>query len=330
MSNNIVISTKSVLLFLLTVAVGWLLYQIRGVLLIVYISLILALTLNPLVSKVQSKVKRRGVAVMLVMLSVVILFGIILSFGLSPIISQTGSFISGFPNLLQSTFDYLGYGHLTETAVRSLTGSLANSSGGVVTVTLGIFSNAIAVFSIVIFTAYILIDFEKLKRSFLSFFIGHKRRQMEEIFDDVEIRLGSWLRGQAFLMLVVGLLSFIGLSLLGVRYAVPLAFLAGLLEIIPNLGPTLAALPAVLVALSSSPLLALGTLALYILIQQLENNFIVPKVMERVLGFNPLVTILAILIGGKLLGILGGILALPTLLLAVIVISHLTGRDISL
>jgi len=125
-------------------------------------------------------------------------------------------------------------------------------------------------------------------------------------------------------------LSFIGLSLLGVRYAVPLAFLAGLLEIIPNLGPTLAALPAVLVALSSSPLLALGTLALYILIQQLENNFIVPKVMERVLGFNPLVTILAILIGGKLLGILGGILALPTLLLAVIVISHLTGRDISL
>jgi len=94
-----------------------------------------------------------------------------------------------------------------------------------------------------------------------------------------------------------------------------LALLAGLLEFIPNLGPTLALVPAALVAWSMNPLLGVGTIVLYIVIQQLENYIIVPQVMRRAVGIHPLVSLLCLLIGGKIYGFIGVLLAIPVFLL---------------
>jgi len=124
-------------------------------------------------------------------------------------------------------------------------------------------------------------------------------------------------------MTIVGVLSFVGLRLLGIEFALPLAILAGLLEIIPNIGPIVSAIPAVLSGLTVSPLMGLAVAALYFLIQQIENSIIVPRVMQKVVGVNPLVTILSLAIGFKLAGVAGAILAIPVVLVIQVATSEI-------
>jgi predicted PurR-regulated permease PerM len=143
----------------------------------------------------------------------------------------------------------------------------------------------------------------------------------------LEQQIGGWVRGELALMIIIGLLTYIGLKILGVNYALPLSIIAGLLEIIPNIGPTIALIPAVLVALTSSPVTALATVALYFLIQQFENNIIVPKIMQRAVGVKPLIVIIALMTGAKLAGVLGAALAVPGYLVLKVVIEEIYASD---
>jgi predicted PurR-regulated permease PerM len=115
-------------------------------------------------------------------------------------------------------------------------------------------------------------------------------------------------------MTIIGLFSYVGYSILGLKYAIPLAIVAGFLEVIPTIGPTVATILASLIALTISPITALFTVIFGILVQQLENSFIVPKIMSKSVGLNPLVTIVLITAGGKLAGIGGALLAIPLFL----------------
>ena len=126
-------------------------------------------------------------------------------------------------------------------------------------------------------------------------------------------------------MTIVGLLTYVGLRLLAIDFALPLALLAGLLEVIPNLGPVIAAIPGVFLGLSVSPVTALAVGAMYFLVQQLENSVIVPKVMKRSVGLNPLVTIIVLIVGYQLAGLAGAVLAVPVTLLVTVVLSHVLG-----
>jgi predicted PurR-regulated permease PerM len=134
--------------------------------------------------------------------------------------------------------------------------------------------------------------------------------------------IGAWGRGLLVLCLVVGLMDYIGLKILGVNFALALAVLAGVLEVVPWLGPWLAGIPAVVVALTQSPIKALMVAILYIAVQQIENNLIVPQVMRRAIGLNPLLVILILLIGAKLAGPAGIILAVPIVTIIVILIKE--------
>lgn len=145
-----------------------------------------------------------------------------------------------------------------------------------------------------------------------------------DLWERSRAKIGQWLRGQALLGVVIGILVFIALTLLGVRYALSLALLAAVFELIPVIGPILAAVPAVFFALLSSPLLGLTVAAVYTLIQQLESHLLVPLLMRRVVGLNPLVVIIALLVGAKLGGILGMFLAVP---LAAVVVEFVSDVD---
>jgi predicted PurR-regulated permease PerM len=116
-------------------------------------------------------------------------------------------------------------------------------------------------------------------------------------------------------MLIIGVMSYIGLRLLGIEFALPLAILAGILEIVPNIGPVLSAIPAILAGLVISPLMGLAVAALYFLVQQLENTLIVPQIMAREIGVRPLVVIISLAIGVELGGFIGVVLAIPFMLL---------------
>ena len=129
--------------------------------------------------------------------------------------------------------------------------------------------------------------------------------------DKIQNKIARWLLGQLILSGFIFLFTYIGLSVLGVRSALALALLAGLLEIVPYLGPILSAIPAVFVAFVQAPPLALFTGLLYLVVQQVENYVLVPKIMGRTIGANPVVILVAVLVGFKLAGIVGMLLAVP-------------------
>ena len=113
-------------------------------------------------------------------------------------------------------------------------------------------------------------------------------------------------------MFVVGTMTYIGLNIIGMKYALALAVLAGLLEVIPSLGPIASSIPAILIGLSYSPIMGLYSTILYLIVQQLENNLVVPIVMKKATGLHPIITLIAMVVGGKLAGIMGVLLAVPS------------------
>jgi predicted PurR-regulated permease PerM len=137
------------------------------------------------------------------------------------------------------------------------------------------------------------------------------RPDVELIWNDVEQTLGAYVRGQGILMAIIGIISFLGLWALGVPYALALGAIAGLTEVIPVLGPILGAIPAIMVAFTVSPPLALIVAIYYLVVQQLEGNVLVPKVMQDNVGLNPLLVILTLTAGATLYGIVGAIVAIP-------------------
>lgn len=124
-------------------------------------------------------------------------------------------------------------------------------------------------------------------------------------------KIGKWMQGQLLLGVFIGVLVYLGLTVLGVKYALSLALLAAIAELIPIFGPVIAAVPAVLLGMTESIPLGLMVVGFYVIIQQFENHLIYPLVMRKVIGVPPLVVIIALLIGGKLAGFLGIILAVP-------------------
>jgi len=135
----------------------------------------------------------------------------------------------------------------------------------------------------------------------------------------VEDKLGAWLRGQIVLSLAIGVITWFVLTILGIPFALPLAILAGFLEIIPTIGPIIAAIPAVIVAFAISPFMGLVVMLAYVGIQVAENNILVPKIMQKAVGLNPVVILVAILIGANLMGIIGALLSIPLVSAAIII-----------
>jgi len=132
---------------------------------------------------------------------------------------------------------------------------------------------------------------------------------------------------QIILMFAVGTLSFLGLWLLGVKFALTLAVIAGILELIPFIGPTISAIPAAFIGFTQSPFLGFAVIALYVVIQQFENHILVPKIMEKTTGISPVVVVLAILVGAKLLGFLGVLLAVPVAVILSVFVQEILDKN---
>jgi predicted PurR-regulated permease PerM len=166
--------------------------------------------------------------------------------------------------------------------------------------------------TILILTFYLLVDGDDIVKVFVRLFPAGERLRVEDACRRVTSKVSAWLGGQLLLAAIIGTSAAIGLWLLGVPYFYVLALIAALGEMIPVVGPVLSAIPALAVALAVSPTTALGVLLFFFAQQQFENHVLVPKVMERQVGVSAVIVIIALLIGGSLLGIVGAILAVPT------------------
>jgi predicted PurR-regulated permease PerM len=320
----------------LTVFVAWALWEVRDALMLVYISALVAIGLSPVVNAIERKrLMRQRVprwaAILVIYLAII---GAVVAVGIlviPPIVMQARELAIELPRLLHQGQQWLiDHGLLAreisaQEAVRQTAGSSGaqDTVGLVVGAIFGFVGGIFGLITMLVLAFYLLVDSSGLVSVFVRLFPREKRAQVDDACRRVTNKVSAWLGGQLLLGGIIGGTAALGLYLMGVPFFYVLALIAGLGEMIPIVGPILSAVPAVAVALSVKPTLALAVIAFFFAQQQLENHLLVPKIMQRQVGISPVFVIIALLIGGSLLGVIGAILAVPTAAILQVVFQEL-------
>ena len=302
----------------------WVLYLLRDIILIVLVAGLLAAIITPMVNFFEKKKIPRWFGALFVYLGILLIL-ILIGLAIVPaLVTQTKLFVDQIPEFLRSVLNRFQAGSQKQ-FIDMLNGWLGKSalSGKTIFSVLGSVAGQVVSFLMVFVLAFYMSVRKKGAKSFINFLVPEKYQKfLEHFIISVQTEIGAWVRGLCMLCLFVGVIAYIGLTILGVKYALTLAVIAGLTEVVPYLGPWLGAIPAVIIALTQSPTLALFVIILYVIIQQIENTLVSPYVMHRAVGLDPLVIILALLIGGKLAGPVGMILAVPSATIIAILIRY--------
>lgn len=318
----------------------YILWQLREVLLLIFAAVVLATTLNRLARRFQSLGIKRGLAVLLAV--AIFWVGVVCFFWLivPPFVQQfhelTYRVPQGFerfnawvderrtyipPQLLPYIPDL---NSLIEQAQPLFNRLLGNSFAFVS----GSLEVVLKILLVLVLTGMFLANPHDYRKVFIRLFPSFYRSRVNGILDQCEVSLEGWVTGAAIGVSVVGIMSLVGLSILGVKAALALAVLAGFMNLIPNLGPTMSVLPAMAIALLDNPWKALAVFILYFVIQQVESNFITPVVMAHQVSLLPAVTLISQLFFVTFLGFLGLFLALPLTVVAKIWVQEVLIKDV--
>ncbi|PJE62530.1 hypothetical protein COU88_04530 [Candidatus Roizmanbacteria bacterium CG10_big_fil_rev_8_21_14_0_10_39_6] len=306
--------TARTIVFAIGLLIGlYLVWVVRNVFVMLFFSFILMSALRPLVDGLERLRIPRIFAAIGVILLFFSLFVSFIVYALPPLVLQVKDFIIFLYNQIFYLVQQYAKDISAEKLVplNSLPQYLPNLTNTITKGVFSLFGNLLGVVSLFFFTLYLLLDIEHLQPLLERFLTPGQTKIALEIVNAVEKKLGAWVRGELVLMTIIGVLSYIGLSLLNIKYALPLAIIAGLLELFPIIGPVISVIPAFLVASISSWFLGFATIPLYIIIQQLENNIIVPLVMKKAVGIPQLAILISLLVGEKLAGFTGILLAVP-------------------
>ena len=322
------ITTGTVVKIILILILVALLFFLRDLVLIVLTAIVIASAIEPAVRFFTRYHIPRIAGVLLVYLTVIFALLGVFYFFMPPVLSDLSNFLGILPQYLD-TFEasnpltnnsffplvsnQLGDSFSLRDIIEGVRISVSNVSEGLFKTVSTVFGGLLSFILIVVFSFYFAMqetgvdDFLRvitpLKHQ--DYIIGLWRRSQKKI--------GLWMQGQVLLALIVGVLVYLGLTILGVKYSLVLAIIAALFELIPVFGPILSAIPAVVIAVGTGGTsLGILVVGLYVIIQQFENHLIYPLVVTKVVGVPPLLVILALLIGAKLAGFLGIILSVPT------------------
>lgn len=314
---------NQVLSAILLVAAAWLIIEIRSVLIALFIAYILMSAIGPYVDFLQKKRIPKPIAVLIPYVITIGLISLLMVALLPFFINQISLLIVDLPGFVIASAHATGFKIDGPSITNLVTSEFGNVSSSVVTITTNLFGGLFEVISIFVLSFYLLVYRVEVRKSFSNLFPKKEQKKVLSTLAQAEDKLGNWLRGQVVLSGFIGAMTWLVLTILGVDFALPLAVIAGLLEIVPTIGPIVSAIPAVLVASTISIPLALVVAGAYILIQFFESHVLVPRVMQRAVGLNPIIIIIAIIIGGKLLGPIGALLAIPFVSLLVVVFKNL-------
>jgi predicted PurR-regulated permease PerM len=310
--HTVSISPSIVIFTFIFSLVVFFLFQIKSILTALFLSFIIMTALRPAVDKLNHKFKMpRALSIFIVYLLVLFVLGLMAVIVLPPLLIEGYNFLRSFElPFLQQEIQNLS---LTVQEVSTLLTQVGDGAGLIMSLITSTFSGVFAFFTLMVMSFYIMLDRPNLHKKVGWFSKDKKHMKMAEDFlTSVEHQLGGWIRGQVILMLTIGVVTYIGLLLLGIPFALPLAIIAGMLEILPNLGPTIAAIPAVILAfLTGGPIMGGVMIIFYLLVQQFENNLLVPKVMQANADVNPLIAIVTVLTGFTLAGVVGALLSIP-------------------
>ncbi len=280
-------------------------WKATHILLIILISLMLATALHPLAVRVSKRMPM-GIAALLVVLLLILPF-IIIGATVLP------SFVSEFPHLLKTVNGLINDSTFLPESLRNIDfNQYAESGGRYILQSTGAITNFVSS-TIVVFvlTYFLIVDSERLQTIFLSLFNRSKRTKLRHLLVKLAEVNGQYIRGNLLISLICGIIIFIGLVFFRVPFAMPLALFTAIMDILPLVGSSIGAIPAVILAFAVSPLTGILVLVFYIVYQQVEGAIIAPAIYNKALKISPALGFLAVLIGTALFGIVGAFLALP-------------------
>lgn len=334
------LSPRVAVLLLTALVIGLLLWMARDAVRPFVLGLLLVYLLDPPVRWLARRGMRRSIAIVVVYVVAVLLFLEFLNLTLSPLIDEIVRLLRDLPALAQQLqdqadrlaeiYDRLAIPESVRTWIESMITPLTQGGSGggttfdptdLIPVLTGVTSIVGGLFAYVILPVwvfYLLKDRVTLTRQFDRSLPASWRFDVWAVLWIVRQVFGQWVRAQLILGVAVGVFTFIGLLILSAtvdpvfgRYAILLSVTAGILELVPIIGPIISAIPAVLLAATAGVEAVIAAFALYLIVQQVENNFLVPKIQGDAIELHPALVIAAIVIGGSLAGLLGAILALP-------------------
>jgi predicted PurR-regulated permease PerM len=319
--GRVMVNTAAVLL---VIGIAWVLIQIRPILIILLLGIILGTAIEPIVMRLRRFGMSRAQGILVVYLGIISVLGVTIYFIVPPLVRQAVDLFNDIPNIILSLRSQaLGSNSefIRTTGVRTLDramrtynefrdsppieGSMAYAFA---TSVVGI---VFTVFSVMIVAFYWMTEKSIIKRLVLDLFPLDKRERAHSVWDEIEYKLGGWTRGQIILCTLIGVSSAIAYRIIGLEFWLALGIWAGLTELIPFIGPVLGGAAAVIVAMTVSWQTALIVIVVVVVIQQIEGAVLVPRVMRNTVGMTPLSVILAVFIGGTLLGIIGAVIAIP-------------------
>ncbi|MBW4567114.1 MAG: AI-2E family transporter [Tolypothrix carrinoi HA7290-LM1] len=318
----------------------YILWQIKEVLLLMFAAIVLATTLNRLAKRLQRMGMARGLAVIL---SVGIFLAVVVGFFwliVPPFTQQFQELTYRVPQGFQRFNTWLDQAETriptqltpyipdVNSLIQQAQPFINRALGSSFTFVSGTLEVVLKILLVLVLTGMFLADPAAYRKVFIRLFPSFYRRRVDGILDKCELSLGGWVVGALIAMSVVGLLSVTGLSILGVKAALALGVLAGFLNLIPNLGPTMSVIPAMAIALLDAPWKSLVVFALYFIIQQIESNFLTPIVMARQVSLLPAVTLISQLFFVTFFGFLGLFLALPLTVVAKIWVQEVLIKDV--
>lgn len=299
---------------------------IRDILLLLLLSLILASAMDPMVEYFNQRGKiPRAVSVLSVYVTVFGLAALVVYLLVPPAVHQLRLLSAKWPEYLGQINQLIPAGLFEADSLSDFIKTLSgNKEGGILSHTFGVFNGFFSFITVLVISFYLVAEEKGMKKFIATLLpIQHQAFTMQ-LVEKIQRKMGLWVLGQIILSVVIFAATFIGLTILGVDYALFLALLAGMLEIVPYIGPFVSAVPAVFFAFIQSPPLGLAVGILYILVQKAEGYVLVPKVMEKTVGTSPLVVLLALLVGFKLAGVLGLLISVPLASAVTVVIQELS------
>ena len=322
--------------------------QIKSIIVLFFISAFLALALDPFVDKMQKYRIPRSIGILFIYLIFIGVIGFVIA-SFIPIlateiprlahavlewINSLGIDTSVFQAQINEFQSYLSNieSNLSRESLQAGLDVLSTVGQNAVAIVISVAGGIFSFVMVLVITFFMIVDEDGIKKFLLALFPKRFHGYILEKGARVEKKFGAWVRGQLILMLAVGILTFIALEIAGINYSATLAVLAGLTELLPYVGPLLAFIPAVIIALSQGGLVfAIVVAAIYIGIQQLEGNILVPLVMKKAVGLSPVIVMFAMLVGASfpdtINPIIGIIVAVPIATAIGVFVEDYAGRD---
>jgi predicted PurR-regulated permease PerM len=331
------VSTGTMVRAVLVVLGAWLVYLLRDLVGLFLVSLLLAALLDPVADFFQRRKVPRSITVLVVYLLIFAVGGVLVFAIIPPFLVDLRGIGDGLRsfwthavsslNALHALSANYGLESSFQLSIEAFNDSLTGWFNGLFSTISG-FLGGIASFFVALTISYFLVVEKNSLREVVSPLVpGRLHDYIGLILNKMQRKVGQWLLGQLILMVFIGALAYIGLLVFGVKYALLLAVLAGLLEIVPYVGPVVAAIPAVFFALVDSPTKAVLIVLYYLLIQRLEHMILVPKIMQKTTGLNPIFAVLALAAGFVLGGAAGVLLSIPVAAALNVVLTEYSERQ---